>query len=102
MRISIVKKLLLGLSAAVAICMAGNLQGAMIQGVTIAASSGAYTNGTGPDRRPADNLVSSAGLFGDNHTAFAPGDMWWVYATNTPLTTPPVVGTNYVVFNLGG
>ena len=74
----------------------------MIQGVTIAASSGAYTNGTGPDRRTADNLVSNVGLYGDIHTPFAPSDMWWVYATNTPLAIPPAVGTNYVVFNLGG
>lgn len=84
----------LGVGAACAICAAGNLQAAYIQGVTIAGVS--FQNFSYPSTATysVTNLVSSVGLYGDVHSSLPGGSMWWT-GSGQP-------GTNFVTFNLGG
>lgn len=80
---------------ATAVILSGQIQAAVIPGVTINSVSSEYSSGA-TDQRRATNIVSGAGLFGEYHSADPKGAMW--------LTQPATIDglTNaFVTFDLG-
>ncbi len=78
----------------VALNLSTQVQGAMIQGVTIKDFSSEYV--AAPDMRRARSVVSESGFFGDYHTTSPRGSMW--------LSFPVAAGsfTNaFITFDLG-
>ncbi len=77
------------------ICTMGNLRAAEIQGVSIYNFSAQDYVYPSTATYSVTNLVTSAGLYGDQHAFVPQGCMWLVSNAGMP-------GTNFVTFNLGG